>query len=522
MLFEKKLAAELEDSTALTANSRIFDMKNSEPRTDVKGKNAESVDGERSKDVMRTAQELKRRYIERHCGPAISYRTRMILLAAISEDISDNAFRVMFLQQTYGNGRCENVRPSNNTIAALSGKGILSIKRANKELKDLGWETATPSKVGAWERSIRIPDDIMQRLLGELSCEEGVSNLIPDVNVRGIKFDTPPVSNLIPPVLNTDQNIENHTDKENGGYRIRYGGGIKFDTQSFIKEKNKNKDSRVSTENSGNARLQLYDETDDLDALDPSVPTIGAPPQATAPVADIPGLAHQQGNTARIASTETEPNPDRRPFLAGVEAKSEAVEAPGEQNPGESALTTAPRTLNGQGITAEKPAQAEFSFGAPPNAPLPTVKKPYSDEFEEFWLEYPRKSGKKGSAKAFSKLHSDQRKFMVEAAKLYAAEVKRDGTPDEYIKVCYNWIGHGNYEDYIEKVINRKKEEEEISPKDEAEISEIAEFLYANKPSAKLKSYPVFSEIPDRILKRATALCDAMLTKKYEGFGHAH
>jgi hypothetical protein len=143
--------------------------------------NGESVDI----DIRRTASELGRTrddivnaFLKRHCGPDVSYRTRLINAAAVS-GMSSQAFHALFLQQTYGNGTADNIYPANETVAELMNRDTRTVNRANAELEELGWSTSKRRRNSPSLRSIRIPDKMMDRITSEISETTDLSLLNP-------------------------------------------------------------------------------------------------------------------------------------------------------------------------------------------------------------------------------------------------------------------------------------------------------------------------------------------------------
>ena len=57
------------------------------------------------------------------------------------------------------------------------------------------------------------------------------------------------------------------------------------------------------------------------------------------------------------------------------------------------------------------------------------------EEFERFWIEYPRKTGKKPALKAFTRWRKDyELEDIIKGVKAYAAKCKAEGTLSQYIK----------------------------------------------------------------------------------------
>lgn len=82
----------------------------------------------------------------------------------------------------------------------------------------------------------------------------------------------------------------------------------------------------------------------------------------------------------------------------------------------------------------------------------------YTEEFEKFWNEYPRKLNKKLAFKAWNtclkaKVNAD---LLISKAKEYADSVKARGTQDQYIKHAQSWLNGGCYENDYTALLNQQ------------------------------------------------------------------
>jgi len=71
-------------------------------------------------------------------------------------------------------------------------------------------------------------------------------------------------------------------------------------------------------------------------------------------------------------------------------------------------------------------------------------EKEYSEAFEKFWGEYPRKEGKPASLRAFQKaIKATTAEELIEAAKNYALLTRN--TEKRFIRKAYNWLADEDY-----------------------------------------------------------------------------
>lgn len=89
----------------------------------------------------------------------------------------------------------------------------------------------------------------------------------------------------------------------------------------------------------------------------------------------------------------------------------------------------------------------------------------YSEDFEKFWSEYPRKLNKKLAFKAWntclkSKVNAD---MLIAKAKEYAESVKAKGTQEQYIKHAQFWLNGACYEnDYTAELTHQDKQKQAV------------------------------------------------------------
>lgn len=92
------------------------------------------------------------------------------------------------------------------------------------------------------------------------------------------------------------------------------------------------------------------------------------------------------------------------------------------------------------------------------NKNVKNVKKEYTSEFESFWSIYPRQKEKSKAFKCWGSRSKEGTSpdDMIKAAKNYAAEVKRKGTQEDYIKLPATFLGPSKpYEDYMKTSIEK-------------------------------------------------------------------
>jgi hypothetical protein len=98
----------------------------------------------------------------------------------------------------------------------------------------------------------------------------------------------------------------------------------------------------------------------------------------------------------------------------------------------------------------------------------PPAEKPgYTEEFEAFWRVYPRRKEKQAAFKAWcARIRQDKAdpNDLIRAAERYAAECKRRGTAEEYIKHAKTFLGPSKpYEDYLQPAETTQDKPLEIS-----------------------------------------------------------
>ena len=89
----------------------------------------------------------------------------------------------------------------------------------------------------------------------------------------------------------------------------------------------------------------------------------------------------------------------------------------------------------------------------------------YTEEFEKFWSEYPRKINKKLAFKAWNtclkaKVNAD---LLISKAREYAQIVKAKGTQEQYIKHAQSWLNGSCYEnDYTALLSQQDKQRQAV------------------------------------------------------------
>ena len=103
--------------------------------------------------------------------------------------------------------------------------------------------------------------------------------------------------------------------------------------------------------------------------------------------------------------------------------------------------------------------EPEENIPALPEAQSPEPKSRkaisnYSTDFEEFWSVYPRKADKAQAYKKYKARLEDgfSHEQLLEAAKNYADQCRRDGTEEKYIKHGKTFLGEATpFLDYLPK-----------------------------------------------------------------------
>lgn len=98
---------------------------------------------------------------------------------------------------------------------------------------------------------------------------------------------------------------------------------------------------------------------------------------------------------------------------------------------------------------------------SPPAKPQkPAAKTKYPAEFENFWNEYPRKIDKGNAYKAYSARLNDgwSEEELIEAAKEYARQCRKDHTEDKYIKHGSTFLSSTTpFKDFLPKKFQKVK-----------------------------------------------------------------
>ena len=111
---------------------------------------------------------------------------------------------------------------------------------------------------------------------------------------------------------------------------------------------------------------------------------------------------------------------------------------------------TSNATGNATGNAKNEVEQCPYPSPLPSPKPKP-IKNTYSNEFEMFWAEYPRKKEKKNALKSFDKAIKDGVGLsdLIEGAKKYALSV--EGKEQKYIKHPKTWLNGGCWDDEHEE-----------------------------------------------------------------------
>lgn len=75
----------------------------------------------------------------------------------------------------------------------------------------------------------------------------------------------------------------------------------------------------------------------------------------------------------------------------------------------------------------------------------------YPEGFEEFFLEYPRKSDKRGALKRYrEQLEVTDHNTLMRSVKNFRAEMERLQTEQRYIPMCKTWLNQGRWRDFVD------------------------------------------------------------------------
>ena len=92
---------------------------------------------------------------------------------------------------------------------------------------------------------------------------------------------------------------------------------------------------------------------------------------------------------------------------------------------------------------------------------ITTNEKDNSEDFEVFWLAYPRKQSKQMARKAWLKLNSTQKQKAQAEILNHIAYWKLHDIHQCYIPHCSTWLNQGRYEDILDLTPKKKKESKE-------------------------------------------------------------
>jgi hypothetical protein len=78
----------------------------------------------------------------------------------------------------------------------------------------------------------------------------------------------------------------------------------------------------------------------------------------------------------------------------------------------------------------------------------------YSEDFEDFWQQYPKKQAKPSAFKAYQKaIKISGKEIILNGAIFYNSECERKQTPEQYIKQASGWLNDQRYNDSLNKAI---------------------------------------------------------------------
>lgn len=70
------------------------------------------------------------------------------------------------------------------------------------------------------------------------------------------------------------------------------------------------------------------------------------------------------------------------------------------------------------------------------------MKHHYSQEFEEFWKVYPRHEAKPAAYRCWKRCRREaEAHTLMDAARRYAAKLRRDETPERFVKLASTFLG---------------------------------------------------------------------------------
>jgi hypothetical protein len=168
---------------------------------------------------------------------------------------------------------------------------------------------------------------------------------------------------------------------------------------------------------------------------------------------------HKDEGLQTFTMTVCKPSPRRNANLHhdGHTVEEDTVEKDslsGAGAPGADATDLFPGGASDQErVSPERSAPAERATPANPSAgtkgkraaPRP---KATEEQFARFWAEYPLRKGKAPAHERFVKLTPEEGERAIAGAAAYAAECRRKGTEDRYIKWAQGWLTERRFEDY--------------------------------------------------------------------------
>ena len=116
---------------------------------------------------------------------------------------------------------------------------------------------------------------------------------------------------------------------------------------------------------------------------------------------------------------------------------------------------------------AGDPPGEQLEMGQLPKVPEKTEPLKYSEEFEKWWKAYPRRLDKGNAYKKYKARRNDgfSDAELLEAAQNYAAQCKKLGTEQQYIKHPKTFLSESlPFTDYIKKKEQTEAESEDFEP----------------------------------------------------------
>jgi hypothetical protein len=171
------------------------------PRIEQRSKPPLYTTSEIERAVKLAAEDIRLNWLKSHATSSkVCARTRLLHAAAVA-DLSDNAFRVLFLQLSYTNGTVLRTDIDNETIATLARCNEKTVRRSNKELEAAGWVSTKKRRRDGAEKTMAIPKEILAQIGTEI-----MENLPLRLVVGGVDQDRTKMSTQeVLPVQNQTQ-----------------------------------------------------------------------------------------------------------------------------------------------------------------------------------------------------------------------------------------------------------------------------------------------------------------------------